>query len=205
MKIDWSIFSPTDFESFCGVILEENDFKNIVWHGASGGDRGRDLTATKHVAHLSSLSEDASWVVQCRRYVAKPPTKSEIHDWLVSCNEHKPDYALLIVTNTLSSDVKDWLKEEQKEFRFRVFLWEERDLIREVVKRKHALSARFPNIYSTGSPVEFYPMSQGEFYFSCNEFDEVQFRVFNCYDKEEAKDRVREFIDFIKANDPFVD
>jgi len=136
MKINWSTFSPSDFESLCAVILEENGFCNIQWHGLSGGDRGRDLIATKQLSHIKSLSEESKWIVQCRRYTAKSLTKSEIHDWLVSCNEHEPDYCLLAVTKTLSSNIKDWLEKEKKGFRFKVFLWEEKDLIGEIVKKK---------------------------------------------------------------------
>jgi len=205
VQVNWSNFSPSAFENFCAAILEENDFKNILWHGAGGGDRGRDLTATKQVAHLSSLSEDARWIVQCRRYTTKPPTKADIHAWLVACNEHQPDYCLLVVTHTLTSDTKDWLAKSKSEFRFRVFVWEERDLLREVVRRRHALAARFPEIYSTGTSVEFFAVSESEYRFFCNDFAEVGFITFNCTNEEDARENVRDFIDFLKANDPFIE
>jgi len=204
MKINWSNFTPQEFELFCAVLLEENSFRNILWHGESGGDRGRDLTATKQTAHLSSLSEESVWLIQCRRYTAKPPTKSEIHDWLVSCNEHKPDYCLLVVTNTLTSDTKDWLEQERKEFRFKIFVWEAIDLSREIVKRKRVLAPRFPQLYSTGTSVEFYGISQSDYQFGCNEFDEVGLYAYNCADENEAREKISDFLDFLKANDPFI-
>jgi Restriction endonuclease len=204
MKINWNSFSPAEFESLCAAILEENGFQNIQWHGLSGSDRGRDLTATKQLSHIPSLSEESKWIVQCRRYTAKPPTKSEIRDWLVSCIEHKPDYCLLAVSNTLSSAGKDWLEKEKQEFRFKVFLWEELDLIREIVKRKKALSAIFPQLYSTGYAVEFYIVDQSKYFFFCNEVNEVGLSVYDCNDEEDAKEKVREFMQFLKANDPYV-
>ncbi|MBG6078324.1 restriction endonuclease [Rubrivivax gelatinosus] len=205
MRVNWSNFTPSNFENFCAAILEESGFKNIVWHGAGGGDRGRDLTASKQVAHLSSLIENARWIVQCRRYLAKPPTKSEIHDWLVACNEHKPDYCLLIVTNTLTSDTKDWLSQEQAQFKFKIFVWEERDILRELARHRRALAPRFAEVYWAGSPVEFYQVKQGEYSFFCNEFEEVGFVTFNCYSEAEAREKIGDFIDFLRANDPFVE
>jgi hypothetical protein len=205
VKIDWSKLTPSQFETFCAAILEENGFTNILWHGAFGGDRGRDLTASKEIDHLPSLTEYANWVVQCRRYTTKPPGKSEIHDWLVSCNEHKPSHCLLVVTNTLSSDTKDWLTREKEEFRFKIFVWEELDLVREIVKHKRVLSSRFPELYQPGLVVEFHRANTGEYEFICQEFEEVSFLAINCGDESEAKAKIRDFVEFLKEHDPVLD
>jgi Restriction endonuclease len=77
MKMTWSQLTPTEFEELCYLILEANEFTDIKWYGKSGGDRGRDLTAKKEESLLPSIKTIAKWVVQCKRYVTKPPTKGD--------------------------------------------------------------------------------------------------------------------------------
>lgn len=153
--------------------------------------------------HLGSTTENSKWLIQCERYLTRPPTKSEIHDWLVSCNEHKSDYVLLIITNTLTSDVKDWLEVEKNQYRFKVFYWELMDLQREVAEKRKSLASRFPTLFASDRPViEFYKINQGYHYFGCSEFEEVDLRVYNCRTEEEAKEKVRRFFEVLREHDP---
>lgn len=201
MSIDWSLISPRDFEQVCAALLEMNGFVNITWYGASGGDKGRDLTATKMDSPLAGIERQTSWIVQCKRYVEKPPSKAEIHAWLVSCTEHHPDNVLLIVTNTLSSAVKDWLVAVQREFRFRIYIWEETQLAHEVSKHRMDLSHLIPKALLARDSVSIYRIHSGSYTYSTNEFEEVCLSAYNCSSPKEAKRKIKAFLEFIRDND----
>ena len=82
MPIQWSTLSPREFENVCAALLEQHGFTNVSWHGASGGDRGRDLTAERVMTHLGSLTENTKWIVQCRRYnLSLRPSPTSTPGW----------------------------------------------------------------------------------------------------------------------------
>ncbi len=136
MKINWNDLRPEEFEKFCFHILELNEFTNIQWHGKYGMDKGRDLTASRIDSPLPSIEKHSSWVIQCKRYISKAPVKDQIASFLNSAREFKPDNVLLIITNTLSSNVKDWLNSVKQEYQFNIYLWEEEDVITQIVRHK---------------------------------------------------------------------
>src|ERR1051326_2280959 len=109
MKVTWSQLTPREFEELCYLILEANEFTDIEWYGKSGGDKARDLTAKKQESLLPSSKTIAKWVVQCKRYVTKPPTKTDIRSFLEDAEEHSPDNVLIMITNPLTPDTKDWI------------------------------------------------------------------------------------------------
>jgi len=206
MEISWSKLKPKEFEQLCCLILEANDFTDIQWFGESGNDKGRDILAKKVESPLPDVRRNAKWVVQCKRYVSKPPKKDDIASFLTSAREHKPDNVLVALTNTLSSNTKDWLESVRRDYPFQIYLWEERDLLREIHKHKRHISERLPQIYSQSDPVFFYHMIGNEVRFSCNEFEEIDIVVINHGetrkgDIERARETVAEFIEFIKQNE----
>jgi hypothetical protein len=200
MKINWENLNPEDFERFCYHVLELNDFSNIQWHGKSGGDKGRDLVATKIESPLPSIKKNSSWVIQCKRYIAKPPSKDEISSFLNSAREFKPDNVLLIITNTLTSNVQDWLKSVEDEYQFNIYLWEEQNLITQIIRHKDSLSDYFPINSDFGKQVLFYKIGSNEIRIACNEFQEVDLHCWNVSNYEDAKKKAIEFIKFIKEH-----
>ena len=116
--IKWTDINPTRFEELCYELIEQNGFKNIEWLGKGGGDRGRDITAVKHEEPLSGIRRERRWIVQCKRYVKAAPTKIDVESFLVAAREHTPDAVLLIITNTLSANTKDWLKAVTPQYTF---------------------------------------------------------------------------------------
>jgi hypothetical protein len=206
MDISWSQIEPKEFEQICGLILEANDFSDIQWFGESGGDKGRDLIAWKTESPLSSIQRSRKWIIQCKRYLAKPPGKQELASFLTSAREHKPDYVLIMITNTLSSNTKDWLESVRTDYQFQIILWEERDLLREIHANKRLISEHFPRIYSKSDPIFFYHLKGNEIQFACNEFDEISIVVMNKNEAnedevKEARKHVAEFIQFLKQNE----
>src|ERR1051325_11451915 len=89
MNISWSQLKPKEFEQLCCLILEANDFTDIQWFGESGNDKGRDILAMKIESPLSSVRRAAKWIIQCKRYVSKPPKKDDIASFLTNRRERR--------------------------------------------------------------------------------------------------------------------
>jgi len=197
-RTDWKSISPEEFESFCGRLLELNGFTNVVWHGARGGDRGRDLTAKRQVPLLDGVSQSTQWVVQCKRYITGAPSKAELNAWLVACREHKPDYVLFIHTGILTSNVKDWLFSSAKDFPYRLVLWERRELERELTTRRGELIEQFPNLYRGNRPIlDLDPIEPSEFSFFVSQF-EVRVTAYNCDDEPDAVRKIAAFLEYAR-------
>src|SRR5437588_8929282 len=143
MKKTWSQITPTEFEKLCYLILKANKFTDIQWHGKSGGDKGQDLTAKKEESLLSSSKRITKWVIQCKRYVTKPPTKRDIESFLTDAREHKPDKVLIIITNTITSNTRDWLDSVRQNYNFEIVLMEELALGEEVTVNRSQIPERF--------------------------------------------------------------
>lgn len=206
MEISWSTIKPKEFEKLCCLILEANGFSDIQWFGRRGSDKGRDIIARRTECPLPSLQIQSRWVIQCKRYVAKPPSKTDLASFLASAREHKPDRVLIVVTNTLSSGTKDWLHSVREDYPFQVYLWEENDLGREIQTHKRQIVERFPRIFSRSDPVSFYHFRGNEVRFVCQEFDEISIVVMNRNesnkeDVNQARGEVAEFIQFLKQNE----
>lgn len=206
MDISWSQIDPKEFEQLCYLILEANGFSDIQWFGEAGGDKGRDIVAKKLESPLPSVQRSTKWVVQCKRYISKPPKKEDLASFLVAAREHKPDIVLIIVTNTLSPNTKDWLDSVREDYQFQIYVWEEQDLRREIHTHKRYISERFPRIYSKSDPIFVYHMQGNEIHFVCNEFEDIYIVVMNknaANEKEvsEARKDVADFIQFLKQNE----
>lgn len=197
----WADITPDAFEKLCAELLEHTGFTNIEWFGSGGGDKGRDLVANRIYEPLSGTRRMQRWVVQCKRYTEKRLTKAEIEAFLVACKEHRPDCVLLIVTGTLSADVRDWLNETKTDYRFDILLWEERDLEREIRRFREHLT-NVPEIEPKSErPIQFYPVSSGSQNYMCNEVEEVGFHVMNAGGTADDIERIRQFTDFIRHNE----
>jgi hypothetical protein len=205
MEVKWAELSPEEFERLCCLILEANDFTQIQWYGKSGGDKDRDIVARKVEKPIDSIQVETKWVVQCKRYLSKPPSKNELASFLNSCREHRPDNAFLLVTNTLSPDTKDWLEAVRHDYPFRIHVWEERDLLRQVFVHKDKIGESFPQIYRTGKQVLLYQTTASDYWMSCDETEEVYLVAVNCRSHEDAKNKAREFIEVVRQNEVVFD
>jgi Restriction endonuclease len=202
MKINWSQITPTQFEELCSVILEAMKFTDIKWYGKSGGDKGRDITAKREESLLPSTKRMAKWVVQCKRYVTKPPTKRDVQSFLDDAEEHSPDHVLLIVTNTLSADTKDWIETVKRnhKYRFDIEYWEELDLDRQTTFYSSQIWERLPEVFSQATPLTVEEVVKKRFVFSCREVDQIEIVAFDKPSKKKAREDVIEFINFLRAN-----
>jgi HJR/Mrr/RecB family endonuclease len=204
MKVVWSQLTPNDFEKLCGLLLEKLGFTNIQWYGKSGGDKARDFIAMKEDSPLPSSKRIAKWVVQCKRYVTKPPSKRDIQSFFYDALEHNPDNVLLIVTNTLAANTKDWIEavRQTRQYPFDIHYWEELDLEREIARNRSWISERLPGVLSQPNPVILEEVNQKQKYvFSSPQIREIKIVVFNKASEKKAKEDVMEFIRFLREND----
>lgn len=204
MKTTWSQLTPTEFEELCSIILEAMGFTDIKWYGKLGSDKGRDLTAKKEESPLPSTKRMAKWVIQCKRYVTKPPTKRDIQSFLDDAGEDSPDNVLIIITNTLSPNTKDWIEDarRKRKYPFDIHYLEELDLEREINLYRSQISERFPEIYRQADPVTVEQVIKKKQYaFSWGEWvGRVEIVALEQTSRERAREDVIEFIEFLRTN-----
>ncbi len=197
----WLNLTPAEFEQFGYELLRLNGFKNLQWHGASGSDRGRDITGTKVDRPLPGVELQKRWVAQCKHYPKAKLSKPAIQSWLAACREHRPDNALLIVSRSLSSATKDWLEAIRSEYPFEIHLWEESHLRGQYFQHGGKLRKLFPDLPKARSRVWVYEQNQAERVVVCHGYEDVGFITWNYDTTKESMEAVRAFIEFIKAND----
>lgn len=127
MKLDWDMLTNQDFEELCYDILNQERFVNIVWQGRGGGDRARDITCSKSETILGNIVTETHYLVQCKKYLARPPSPSDLNDAIAWADAHSPHVLLLMVSNTMSSDTHDWLEKIAKKKSYQILTYEEKD------------------------------------------------------------------------------
>jgi hypothetical protein len=206
--IDWKRVSAEEFEKLCNELLELNGFENIQWYGSGGEDKGRDIVATKTESPISGVRRQRRWIVQCKRYVRTTVKKQAISDFLTAAREHEPDAVLIIMTKTLTANVRDWLQAVRKEYRFEICTWEERDLEREIGRFRTQLSKIPPIVPDPKRVMTFSPVGEsGVTYYPGleSEFEEVGFHLMNSYGSERDREILQKFIEFIRHNEVRID
>src|ERR1043165_241060 len=195
MKKTWSQITPTDFENLCSIILKANEFTDIEWLGKSGGDKGRDLTAKQEESPLSSIKRIRKWVIQCKRYVTKPPTKRDIESFLTDAREHRPEKVLIVITNTLTSNTRDWLDSVRQNYNFGIELMEELALEEEIALNWSEILERLPGVLSQVAPVTVEEVDQKQKYvFSIRGVNEIEILALEKPSLKKAREDGTEFI-----------
>jgi tetratricopeptide (TPR) repeat protein len=125
MSLDWDKLTDQNFEELCYEFLSMNGFENLEWYGRSGNDRGRDITCTKSEILLGSFRRTESFLVQCKKWVSRPPEPSDLNNTIAWADFHKPSALIIMVSNTLTANTRDWLKEIGKSKSYEIFTYEE--------------------------------------------------------------------------------
>lgn len=199
--IDWNAVSPENFEKLCCEILTLNEFSNIKWYGKGGGDKGRDILASKIEEPLPHVKESKTWLIQCKRYISSSLGKKEIDEIFTDAKEHSPDYLLIMTCGSLTSNTKDWFNSVKVKQDFLSYVWEQVDLEREVSKHQAKLSQQFSFIPKRGQAARFYHMPTGGTTYYCNEIEEVGFHILNRYEQGCEVKMINDFIQFIRENE----
>ena len=117
--INWSKVSGQQFEKFVFHLLGKYGFKNRIWYGKGGSDKGRDIVA-KTVEKLPlGIEFQRKWIVQCKRWSEFPP-KNVLDEEISSAKEHNPDFWLLVTTAEPSSNIIDFLKSADERCGFKI-------------------------------------------------------------------------------------
>lgn len=167
MNIDWNKISPDRFEQLCTEIIRNEGFYNIRRMGGSG-DRGRDITAQKQSQLFFGSNETQNWIIQCKRLVKSNLTIDDLSSELNKVRMHKVDYYLLILTNTLKSNLVDWIDGVRKDYNFKIIIndidWLENQLKREPSLYKYYFenSSRNEQIYSIKNNTELQIYTAGK-------------------------------------------
>jgi hypothetical protein len=200
MISDWTQISPALFEKLSAAVLRNVGFTNIQWYGSAGSDKGRDIIAEKLDSPVPGVERREKWLIQCKRYTQKALSKGELKDLLDSALEHLIDNVLIIVTSSVSANLRDWMEGALGKYPFKAYLWEEIDFRREINKHRVELMEAVPELMEGKEPLWFYPMNQNEIRLVCNDFEEVEIVVVNTDNVEDAKKKAGEFLYYLKTN-----
>lgn len=200
MITDWKQLSPALFEKVCAAVLGKTGFTNIQWYGEAGNDKGRDIIADRADCPVPGVERRERWMIQCKRYTQTKLSKSELKDLLDSALEHTIDSLLIIVTTSVSANLRDWLSSASVSYPFKTYIWEEIDFRKQVLKQKSELLEAIPELSAGRNPLWLYPRDNTEIRLGCNEFEDVEIVVENVQDIDEAKARASEFLRYLQAN-----
>ena len=138
MTIDWNQISPDRFEQLCTDIIRSEGFYNIRRMGGVG-DRGRDIWAQKQTQLFFGSKETQNWIIQCKRLVKTNLTINDLSSELNKVRMHRIDYYLVILSNTLKSNLVDWIDGIRKDYSFKIII-NDIDWLESQIKRD-------PNLY----------------------------------------------------------
>ncbi|MDD2272052.1 MAG: restriction endonuclease [Desulfuromonadaceae bacterium] len=200
MITDWKKLSPALFEKLCAAVLGKIGFVNIQWFGEAGSDKGRDIIAERTDCPVPGVERRERWMIQCKRYTQTKLSKSELKELLDSALEHTIDSLLIIVTTSVSANLRDWFSSASENYPFKTYIWEEIDFRKQVIKQKSELLETIPELSAGRDPLWLYQRDNIEIHLGCNEFEGVEIVVFNAEDIDEAKARASEFIRYLQAN-----
>ena len=125
MSLDWDRLTDQDFEELCYDFLSKSGFENIEWYGRGGNDRGRDIKCAKSEIVFENFRKTTNYLVQCKKWVSRPPEPSDLNDTIAWADAHRPNALIIMVSNTLTGNSKDWLKEIEKNKSYAIYLYEE--------------------------------------------------------------------------------
>lgn len=127
LTIEWSKLTDDDFENLCYDVLVGEGYKNLEWLGRKGGDRGRDILATKLMKMTEAHEPMFNFLVQCKKYLARPPAPSDLQETLAWADAHNPSVLMIMVPNTLTADTRDWLDQIRPQKRYHILVYDEKN------------------------------------------------------------------------------
>jgi hypothetical protein len=122
----WSRLDPKQFEELMYWILQREGFYNVVWHGESGADKGRDIICERTELFGPRVLR-RTCVVQCKKYQGRV-SRQLLEEDLLKATEHSPDIFILATTGIVGSATKDWLLAQKRRLNFEIVLWERLDI-----------------------------------------------------------------------------
>lgn len=153
--LDFSDFTPTEFEEFCFELLRGlPGVHNVDWRKGtpkptSPADRGRDITLEVDHVDIGGARTVELWFADCKHYTKGVPPEA-LNGLLTWAQAERPRVALVIASGFLSNGAKDFVADFERNNTppFRITYWERPTL--ETLARENAkLLERF---FATGTP-----------------------------------------------------
>jgi len=119
--IDWKTIDARYFEKFIYHALGYEGFRNLLWFGRGGSDKGRDVVGTTYEELPFGLGYERKWVFQCKKW-AKMPSPGTLFDEISKASQHVPDFWVLSIPLNATSDMIDYLSRLEHNFRFKIIL-----------------------------------------------------------------------------------
>jgi tetratricopeptide (TPR) repeat protein len=125
--VEWVLLTDERFESLCYDVLARTGYRNLIWLGRSGGDRGRDIKCEKTYEIVPGHDRHMTCIAQCKRYLSRPPSISDLTLTIAWAEFHNPDILIIMVSNILSADTREWLNGISQQKRFHVSICDEKN------------------------------------------------------------------------------
>ncbi|HDR7662880.1 restriction endonuclease [Bacillus wiedmannii] len=106
--IDFQLLDGTAFENLCYELLDNNGFFGLKWI-KGGGDRGRDIEATKNVPYTFLGTRAETWHFECKNHNTGIGV-GEVHDKIGWAFANNPDKLIFLVSTHLTSDCKQYIE-----------------------------------------------------------------------------------------------
>lgn len=126
--------SYIEFENFCFDLLHSIGFVNLDWRKGTGlnsspSDKGRDIQGEIIKKEIDGKEFIETWFFECKHYKKGVPA-SELNNAITWANAERPDVLLIIVSNFLSNNAKEYINSYIKENKpsFKIKYWERPDL-----------------------------------------------------------------------------
>lgn len=120
--INWELVKPSNFEKFIYYILPKFGFRNREWPGKGGGDRGRDITATRYEELPFNLGYDRKWIFQCKKW-KRMPSSTVLYNEISTAAQHQPDFWVLVIPLNPTPNQLDFLNSIEKSYPFKIILF----------------------------------------------------------------------------------
>lgn len=147
-SISFNHLNPTEFEEFCFDLLQKLGFFNIDWRKGTGlktspADRGRDIVFQSEYPGVDGSKYIETWFADCKHFTKGLPAK-ELQNILTWADAERPDWVLIIVSNFLSNQAKDYLEYYRKNNKpsYKIKYWE-RPTLEKLVKKKISLLRKY--------------------------------------------------------------
>lgn len=119
--INWETVDPNDFEKFIYYIISRTGFNNREWPGRGGGDRGRDIVATRFEELPFNLGYNRKWIFQCKKW-KRMPSSTVIYNEISTAAQHHPDFWVLAIPLNPTPSQLDFLSSLERNYPFKIIL-----------------------------------------------------------------------------------
>ena len=116
---DWGSLDQTKFEELCRDVLEKHSSFQDCLLTSGPGDEGRDIKASERIVTFTG-TELRKWCIQCKHFLSRPVSRSDIDDLNNLHVRFKFDVFCLMTSNFFSPGAIRLLEEYEKQAKYKV-------------------------------------------------------------------------------------